>query len=79
LPGTSDRRSRGKEESIFFQISLLHEEHYKDGSVKNKKCHLRQSGGNRNPVIKGLKIELTQSTKNLPSPLFAKEGKFLPL
>ena len=30
-------------------------------------------------IIKGLKIELTQTTKNLPSPLFAKEGKFLPL
>jgi hypothetical protein len=68
-----------KRESIFFQISLLHDEHYKDGFVKRKKCHLRHSGGSRNPVIKGLKIELTQATKNLPSPLFAKEGKFLPL
>jgi len=25
-------------------------------------------------VIKGLKIELTQTSENLPSPLFAKEG-----
>jgi hypothetical protein len=32
-----------------------------------------------NEIIKDLKIELTQTTKNLPLPLFAKEGKFLPL
>jgi hypothetical protein len=25
-------------------------------------------------IIKGLKIELTQSLENLPTPLFAKEG-----
>jgi hypothetical protein len=30
-------------------------------------------------IIMGLKIELAPTLENLPSPLFAKEGYFLPL
>jgi len=37
----------------------------------NEKCHVL--------TRKGTALELTTTSENLPSPLFAKEGEFLPL